>query len=450
MSAEFTIDPAKVQEWKRYPEYKDSGVEWLGEVPAGWGILRLKQATQKMIGGATPASGNPVYYSNSEGAIPWVTIADISKCKLVTATASYITEEGLKSKNMTILPQGTLLYSIYASLGKVAVLGVPATTNQAILGIVPIGEILTSEYLFYLLRYMEQYVPLLSSSNTQNNLNAEKVRNMPIFAPSISEQHTIAAFLDREIARIDALIEKKQRFIELLEEKRQALITQAVTKGLDPDVEMKDSGVEWLGEIPKHWDVRRGRFLYRQLELSPNSNDGVVTAFRDGQVISREKRRTDGFTIAIKEVGYQGVRKGDLVIHSMDGFAGAIGVSESDGKCTGEYVVCDPIQRCNNHYFAACLRLMALRGYIHALCPSVRQRAPRFRFVRFKDVLLPTPPYLEQNEIISYITESTKDLGELIEKNLKIIRILLEYRAALISAAVTGKIDVRGEVPAAP
>jgi type I restriction enzyme, S subunit len=172
--------------------------------------------------------------------------------------------------------------------------------------------------------------------------------------------------------------------------------------------------------------------------------DEIITAFRDGQVCLRSKRRTEGYTFAEKEVGYQRILKGDLVIHTMDAFAGAIGVSEDDGKATGEYAVCKPrSDEAVPEYYAYLLRCMARRNYIYVLCPSVRERAPRFRFVRFAPVKLPVPPRAEQLEIVERIERVTARLKNLISTTERSIDLLREKRAALITAAVTGKIDVR-------
>jgi len=207
---------------------------------------------------------------------------------------------------------------------------------------------------------------------------------------------------------------------------------------------MKDSGIEWLGEVPEHWQIERGRFLYSQVEIPPEDQDGVVTAFRDGQVTLRSNRRTEGFTVAVLEVGYQRVREGDLVIHGMDAFAGAIGVSESTGKCTPEYAVLQPIQQGTcNAYYAKVLRLMAHRNFIYVICPSVRERAPRFRFESFKGVMLPVPPADEQHEIIRHVSAQEHSLASLAAEAERAIALLQERRSALISAAVTGQIDVR-------
>ena len=198
----------------------------------------------------------------------------------------------------------------------------------------------------------------------------------------------------------------------------------------------------WLGVIPADWEVERGRFIFIQEARRPGELDGVVTAFRDGQVTLRENRRTGGFTLAIKETDYQGVRRGDLVIHSMDAFAGAIGVSESDGKCTGEYAVCNPhFEGFNNRYFAHVLREMALQGFIYVICPSVRERAPRFRFARLKDVHLPVPSLSSQKAIADFLDHKTAAIDALIEKKQKLLDLLAEKRAALINQAVTKGLD---------
>jgi type I restriction enzyme S subunit len=196
--------------------------------------------------------------------------------------------------------------------------------------------------------------------------------------------------------------------------------------------------------IPKDWGTKRAKYLFQEMNRPVEPGDDTITAFRDGQVCLRSKRRTDGYTFAELEVGYQHICKGDLVIHTMDAFAGAIGISEDDGKATGEYAVCSPrSDDVNSEYYAFLLRCMARRQYIFILCPSVRERAPRFRFFRFAPVLLPFPPRSEQDQIVERIKKSSARLKSLITKTEQSIALLKEKRAALITAAVTGKIDVR-------
>lgn len=246
----------------RYPNYKDSGVEWLGEVPGHWKTSRLKDSLKELYSGGTPESGNSDYWADDEGeSIPWVAIGDMTRAPVVATTEKRITPAGLASKRLRVLPAGTLLYSMYASLGKVAVLGLPATINQAILGIVPDPDKADQGFLRYWLNKIESHLELFSSSNTQDNLNAGKVRSFALLVPPLPEQTQIAAFLDRETAKIDGLVAEQRRLMELLKEKRQAVISHAVTQGLNPHAPMKPSGIEWLGDVPAHWQLKPLKYL---------------------------------------------------------------------------------------------------------------------------------------------------------------------------------------------
>lgn len=307
-------------------------------------------------------------------------------------------------------------------------------------------QVSCNRFLYYLLTAVN--LNQFAIKTAQPLLNTTIVEVQELTFPPLSEQRSIAAFLDAETSKIDALVAEQRRLIELLKEKRQAVISHAVTKGLNPHVKMKPSGIDWLGDVPEHWELSRGRYLYRERNEIPEPDDGVVTSFRDGQVTLRTNRRTEGFTFAILELGYQRVREGDLVIHGMDAFAGAIGVSESTGKCTPEYSVLIPNSAAtDNRYYSYLVRLMALRNYVYVICPSVRERAPRFRFSSFKNVLLPSPPHEEQLAIVNEIEMVTTQTSNLISESELVIALLQERRTALISAAVTGKIDVRGFVP---
>jgi len=284
----------------------------------------------------------------------------------------------------------------------------------------------------------------ISMTGLIGGVSTSLLKQFSIPTPSNHEQTAIVNFIDRETAKIDELVAEQRQLMELLKVKRQAVISHAVTKGLNPNAPLKPSGIEWLGDVPAHWSIERGRFLFRKLNIPPELEDGVVTAFRDGQVTLRENRRSEGFTFAVLEGGYQRVRAGDLVIHGMDAFAGAIGVSESTGKCTPEYSVMTPTRPgIDNVYFAMILRLMAQRNFVFVICPSVRERAPRFRFEAFKNVQLPVPPLEEQEKIVRLIESVGNQTRSLTAEAQHAIDLLQEHRTALISAAVTGQIDVR-------
>ena len=209
----------------------------------------------------------------------------------------------------------------------------------------------------------------------------------------------------------------------------------------------KNSGIEWVGDIPVHWGIEKAKWLFQKKERTVRPKDEVVTAFRDGVVTLRSNRRIDGFTNAIQEHGYQGIRKGDLVIHAMDGFAGAIGVSDSDGKATPVYAAC--VNRgkyyTNNFFYAYLLQNMSRAGYIEALSKGIRQRSTDFRFNDFAKLSLPVPPKNEQDNIANFLDQKTAEIDKAVAKKQRLIELLKEQKAILINQAVT-----RGMNPDAP
>ena len=208
----------------------------------------------------------------------------------------------------------------------------------------------------------------------------------------------------------------------------------------------KESGVKWIGEIPVHWNVKRAKFIFRLMHRPVRAQGEIITAFRDGTVTLRKNRRALGFTNSLKEIGYQGLRKGDLVIHAMDGHAGAIGVSDSDGKSSPVYSACRPISHENVYYFAYLLRQIALSGFIQSLARGVRERSTEFRFNEFKEIELLVPPISEQTQIAAFLDHKTRQIDELIRVKERKIELLQEQRTALINQAVTKGLDPNVEM----
>lgn len=204
----------------------------------------------------------------------------------------------------------------------------------------------------------------------------------------------------------------------------------------------KDSGVEWIGNIPKHWEIVRTKEIFHHRKEDALPSDEIVTAFRDGQVTLRKNRRTDGFTNSFKEHGYQHIECGDLVIHEMDAFAGAIGVSDSSGKSTPVYTVCYAKNDSVNHYFYSFLfREMSRIGFISSLAKGIRVRSTEFRWSESRNVYLAYPPISEQNKIVSFLDSETSRIDNLIAKQEKLIEKLEEHRKSVISHAVTKGLD---------
>ncbi|HFI6397787.1 restriction endonuclease subunit S [Escherichia coli] len=205
----------------------------------------------------------------------------------------------------------------------------------------------------------------------------------------------------------------------------------------------KDSQVQWIGDIPANWHLEKAKWLFYKADRKPLVDDDIVTCFRDGQVTLRKNRRTEGFTNALKEHGYQRICKGDLVIHAMDAFAGAIGVSDSDGKSTPVYAACVPrkIGKVNSYYYAYYMRDLALSGFIVSLAKGIRERSTDFRFNDFAELLLPFPDYEEQTLIAAFLDKKTALIDEAISIKEKQINLLKERKQIIIQQAVTQGLD---------
>jgi len=409
-----------------YPAYKPSGIPWLGDIPVHWGVRKLKQLVECLDGRRIPLNSDQ--RGRIQGEYPYWganCIVDYINDWLYDEELVLLGEDGApffdKSKSVAFFVTGKIWVNNHAHVLR------PKTVK--------------GEYLAYALNVVD-YKEYIDGS-TRDKLTQLSMGTISLPIPPLPEQQAIAAYLDGETTRLDALAARYRRLLALLDEKRRTLITHAVTRGLNPTVPLKPSGIPWLGDIPAHWIFDRAKFIFRKMSRPTREEDDVVTAFRDGTVTLRSNRRTEGFTFSIKEIGYQGVRKGDLVIHQMDGFAGAIGVSDSDGKCTPIYSICTPIIPAITHYYGYLLRHMAKSDFILSLAKGIRERSSDFRFDVFRELVLPIPPLPEQQAIAAYLDQETTRLDGLKTKIETLLARLAEYRAALISAAVTGKMDVR-------
>lgn len=203
----------------------------------------------------------------------------------------------------------------------------------------------------------------------------------------------------------------------------------------------KKSSVSWAPSIPSHWGEQRGKHLFALMNRPVEKGAETITCFRDGEVTLRRNRRTTGFTESLTEVGYQGIKKGDLVIHQMDAFAGAVGVSDSDGKSTPVYSVCQPKQELSVHYYAYLIREMARSQFILSLSRGIRQRSCDFRFSAFGQCTLLVPPLAEQQKIVDYLDAKCSEIDALTERRERIIEHLQELKQSIIAHAVTRGLD---------
>lgn len=280
------------------------------------------------------------------------------------------------------------------------------------------------------------------SKNIRYTLDYDEFGKLPIILPPKDEQEKIADFLDEKCAEIDKLSEDIQKQIDILNDYKKSVITRAVTKGLNPNVEMKDSGVQWIGIMPSHWVINRGKFILKYLQKPTIETDGVITCFRDGEVTLRSNRREEGFTVADKEIGYQGIDIGDLVVHGMDGFAGAIGISDSRGKASPVLNVLDTAM--DKKYIMYYLRSMAYSDVFLNLATGIRVRSCDLRWNKLANLEYPIPPVEEQKKISSYIENVLEATNETILAEKDLYEKLQDYKKSIIYEYVTGKKRVKG------
>ncbi|WP_324040459.1 restriction endonuclease subunit S [Aeromonas caviae] len=437
-----------------YSEYNNSDVAWIEKYPSHWKCSKVKHYLEKLIAGGTPESGNTDYWIDSGEGTPWVSIADITLNPDVSTTKKDVTDAGIKAKNLKILPKGTILYSIFASLGKVGEAKVRLTTNQAILGLVP-NKKLNKELFKYWLQSVEAHLGLLSSSNTQDNLNAEKVGNLPILLPPVEEQQTIVAFLNYETARIDRLIAKQQRLIDLLKEKRQAVISHAVIKGLNPNASMKDSCVEWLGQVPGHWNIPKLFYVTSRigdgLHSTPIYQEGTGYFFVNGNNLNNGNITVGSTAKEVPVEEYQAhyiSLDGRSVLLSINGTIGNVALYRNEPIILGKsaaYINCKAML--SPDYLRWYLTTDQAKLYYKLEATGTTIYNLSLGSIRNMKVLL--PPTHEQKTIAQFCSASYLKYEQLISAAIKKMSILQERRIALISAAVTGKIDLRGWTPPA-
>lgn len=419
---------------KRYEKYKPTGIQWLPEIPEHWNSIKIKYCFNQRSEKGFP--NEPVLCATqSKGVIP----QSLYENRVVVVNKGF---EGLK-----LVKIGDFVISLRSFQGGIEYAYYQGIISSAYTILTPKDE-RNSKY-FKLIFKSHPFIELLQTCVTGiregQNINYSVLGNNFIPVPPIHEQNKIVAYLNKRITLIDNCKCQRERELQTLNELKQAEIASVVTRGLNPDVPMKDSGIPWIGQIPEHWNMMRAKFMFKKEKRDVRSTDRVITCFRDGQVTLRENRRTTGFTESITEIGYQGIRKGDLVIHQMDAFAGSIGVSDSDGKGTSVYHCCTAKGPYIPEYYALVLREMARTGFIQSLYRGIRERSSDFNFQTFGKQYLPIPPEDEQKEIVNFIHTRINKIDTMIEALKAEIDRLTEYKQRLISDVVTGQIDVRGE-----
>lgn len=434
-----------VDKYQSYPEYEATGVDWIGALPHEWKLKKLKFVADIQTG-TTPPTSKESCFSDIDG-IPWVKPDELSEFVPIFSAKKFLTEEGATLSRL--IRKGSVLVCGIGTIGKFGVAGVDIFTNQQI-NSVSFNQLMIDDYGKYLIASAEVELVRLANGNVVKILNTESQKNIDIPCPPLAEQKGVANFLDHETAKIDTLIAKQQQLIKLLKEKRQAVISHAVTKGLNPDAPMKDSGVEWLGEVPEHWDIKRLKHISPKigvgLVINPSTytrNEGVYFIFGGdvkeyGFDLSKTRRispedsdsllpsRLNHRDLVCIRVGYPGVTA--VVPRELEG-----------SNCASVIVI-----RCgdyNSDWLCAAMNMWVGRQQVELASYGAAQK--QFNVADAIEFIFPVPPQQEQDKIANFVYQSLNKFNTLSEKTQKQIKLLQERRTCLISAAVTGKIDIR-------
>ena len=416
---------------------KNSGIEWIGEIPDNWGVKRVKDVFS-IIGGC---GFKDEFQGHLDGDYPFCKASDINgKDKFLDHAQNYVNQNIVDEQHYKVVPKYSILMSkigeaMKKNHRKINTVPCIVDNNCQALCKKSNDDII---YLYYLFSQIDMI--WFDNGGTIPNISNTKLLNFFIPDISMELQKHIAYHLDEKCGKIDELIANQEKQIEKLKEYKLSVITEAVTKGLDKSAPMKDSGIEWIGEIPTHWNIIRGKNVLELLGKPVLPTDEVITCFRDGEVTLRRNRREEGFTFSEKEIGYQGIDIGDLIVHGMDGFAGAIGISDSRGKASPVLIVLNSKQ--NIQYIMYYLRSMAYRDIFLALSTGIRVRSCDLRWNKLSVLPFLIPGIEEQNEIVAYIENKLEQIDRLIVLKQEKIEKLNEYKKSLIYEYVTGKKEV--------
>lgn len=432
--------------YQPYPSYKESDVEWLGDAPEHWECYRIDWIS-KIVRGNTGFKKDELLENGEYVALQY---GKVYKVDEVTETYKFYVN-GEFFKDSQVVHQGdTILVSTSETIED---LGHSCFYNREDVGLIggeqillkPYTEIVFGKYLYYFSRVFNSKLRQFATGLKVFRFSTDDLKNLFLELPPFSEQTAIANFLDYETAKIDTLIAKQERMIELLGEKRSALIFQAVTKGIDPKVKMKDSGVEWLREVPEHWEVKKTKTFFKLVtQPAPANNDyELLSIYTDIGVRPRKDLEAKGNKASTTD-SYWMVEKGDLIVNKLLAWMGAIGYSAYDGVTSPAYDILRPSLEVNSMFYHYLFRTKIAQQEFKRWSRGIMEMRLRLYFDELGNLPMPVPPKEEQSRIVEYIQKSELKIDTLIEKAQKAIELMKERRTALISAAVTGKIDVRG------
>ena len=436
---------------ERYSEYKDSGVKWLGEIPSHWEVMPIKHSYKFTVGWTPPTGRNDLFEGNNL----WANISDLGK-KEINNTANRISDSAVRLSGRSMSPKGSLLYSFKLSVGTVSFCGADMYTNEAIATFLKGKNSL--KYLYYA-------APIFIIKNANTNiygapiLNQDLIKNALVLLPPRSEQDAIVRYLDAATSKIDKAIDMQQKMIDLLNERKQIIVQNAVTKGLDDKVEMKDSGVEWIGMIPKHWKIiRLKNVFYKRIagswgnEQNVSPKNTVCLRIADFEYSRLQFKKRENYTIrsyTAKEIENKKLSKGDLLIEKSGG-----GEKSPVGRCVVYNLEIPDVM------YANFMEKLSTRGnvdsyFICYLLSCFYSQGMIWPYVKAttgiqnldiasllsKEYIF-VPPKSEQQAIVAYLDKQMQRFDSAITNCQRQITLLQERKQIIINEVVTGKVKV--------
>lgn len=423
------------------------------KIPKSW-IQSKSQYYFDVFAGGTPSTNEPSYW---DGSIPWINSGEVQN-GLVKNISRYITDKGLKESSTKLIPEDTVLLAMTgATCGNVGYLTFESTANQSVMAFVPRKKFI-SKFLYYYLMCQKQQIEYYKTGGAQGGINVDNGKKLYINIPQIKEQEKIANFLDEKTSQFDLIISKKEKLIERLEESKKSLISEVATgkvKVVKTDdgyelvkrssEEMKDSGVEWLGEIPKDWDLKAIKYLF-QLRNERNYKEmkdvQLLSLFTSLGVMKQGEVEARGNKVRTVE-DYKEVYPNDIVVNIILAWMGAIGMSEHRGVISPAYDIYKPI---NNNivskYYHYLFRTPRFSGECYKKGRGIMDMRWRTYSDEFKSIIVTSPKVEEKNNIVKCLDEKINSIDNLIKSTQKQIEKLKEAKQSLISEAVTGKIEI--------
>jgi type I restriction enzyme S subunit len=429
---------------RTYDKYKASGIEWIGEIPEHWGCQKLRRSSQ-VKRGASPRPIDDLKYFDDNGKYSWVRIADVTASeKYLTQTKEKLSELGA-SLSVKRHP-GDLILSIAATVGKPIIVKINCCIHD---GFVYFPQLkINTEFLFYIFYTGQAYFGL-GKWGTQLNLNSETISEIFIPIPTNDEQTAIANYLDEKTAEIDQTIADKEELIKLYEEEKKALINEAVTKGINPNVKLKPSSIDWLGDIPEHWEVKKLFYLFNKISSGTTPKSDDVSYYENGTInwLNTGDLNNTYITETSKKITQKAFDehsalkvypKGSIVIAMYGATIGKLGILEIETTTNQACCVLSDIKNVSTLFVFYCL----ISGQDAILNLSYGGGQPNISQDTLRSFKIPFPPIKEQTQIVEFIEWESNLINEKINTTQQEMALLKEYRQALIFEAVTGKICV--------